>query len=71
MKIPANKFIGAWTIGVMQVSSETREAIEREFIKAVKANPNDWFYKVTACGQDFFVAENGEFGYTAMLPDEY
>lgn len=71
MKTLATKFIGVWTIGTMQLSSETREAIERGFAEAVKKNPSDWFYKVTIDGRDYFVADNGEFGYTAMLPDEY
>ena len=66
-----NQFIGVWTIGVMALPSETREAIEKGFMEAVKNNPDDWFYKVNVDGKDFFIAENGEFGYSAMLPDQY
>ncbi len=64
------KFIGVWTIGMMQESSETREAVEKEFDR-LAAEKDDWFYAVTVDGKKFFVAENGEFGYTAMLPEEY
>lgn len=66
----ATKFIGVWTIGMMQETSETREAVEKEFDRQVKEK-DDWFYTVVVNGKKFFVAENGEFGYTAMLPDEY
>lgn len=71
MKMKTNQFIGVWTAGVMALSSEVREAIERAFTEALKNNPDDWFYKVSVDGKGFFIAENGEFGYTAMLPDEY
>ncbi len=66
----ANKFIGVWTIGMMHESSETREAVEREFNRQVRER-DDWFYSIVIDGRKFFVAENGEFGYTAMLPEEY
>jgi hypothetical protein len=68
--IAANKFIGVWTIGMMQETSETREAVEKEFHRLVRLK-DDWFYAITVDGKKFFVAENGEFGYTAMLPAEY
>ncbi len=68
--ITANKFIGIWTIGMMQEGSQVREAVEREFDRQAKLR-DDWFYNVVVNGRTFFVAENGEFGYTAMLPDEY
>lgn len=64
------KFIGTWTAGLMAESSELREKIEMTFNKATKET-DDWFYKIVVDGRNFFVAENGEFGYTAMLPDEY
>ncbi len=64
------KFIGVWTLGLMQESSETREAIEREFSRLAQTH-DDWFYAVVVNGRKFFVAENGEMGYTAMLPEEY
>ncbi len=65
-----DKFIGVWTLGMMRESSETREAVEREFNRLAR-ELDDWFYVVVVEGTEFFVADNGEFGYTAMLPDEY
>jgi len=64
------KFIGAWTKGLASKSSETREKIEITFNKMAKEE-DDWFYKVEVDGQEYFVADNGEFGFTAMLPEEY
>ena len=66
----ANKFIGVWTIGMMQESSETREAVEQEFLRLANEK-DDWLYVITVRGRKFFVAENGEYGYTAMRADEY
>jgi len=65
-----NQFIGVWTIGMMELSSETRELVEKEFDRQVREK-DDWFYVVVVNGKKYFVAENGEFGYTAMLPEEY
>ena len=65
-----NKFIGVWTRGMMTLSSETREIIERRFLRATKLS-DDWFYQIEVDGQKYFVCENGELGYTAMLPSEY
>lgn len=64
------KFIGIWTSGLMLLSSEVREEIETKFNAMVKEH-EDWFYKVEVDGKPYFVADNGEFGFTAMLPDEY
>ncbi len=64
------KFIGVWTRGMMQESSETREAVEKEFDRLAREK-DDWFYAIEVAGKKFFVADNGEFGYTAMLPEEY
>lgn len=64
------KFIGVWTSGLMQLPSETREQIECAF-NAMSEEKDDWFYKISISGKDYFVAENGEFGFTAMLPEEY
>lgn len=55
---------------MMQESSETREAIEKEFTRLAQEQ-DDWFYCIAVNARKFFVAENGEFGYTAMLPEEY
>lgn len=65
-----NKFIGVWTLGMMELPSELREDIEIAFDVAAKKT-DDWFYKITIAGNDYFIAENEEFGYTAMLPGEY
>lgn len=65
-----DRFIGTWTIGMMQETQETREAVEREFTRLAKLT-SDWFYVIRVKGKKFFVADNGECGYTAMLPDEY
>lgn len=69
-KLHALKFIGIWTRGMMQETAETREAVEQAFARQAKAK-DDWFYAITVGGKKFFVADNGEFGYTAMLPEEY
>ncbi len=65
-----NKFIGVWTKGLASEPSETREQIEVAFNKMAKEK-DDWFYKVTIDGKDYFIAENGEFGFAAMLASEY
>lgn len=65
-----NQFIGVWTIGMMELPSVTRELVEKEFDKQVRKK-DDWFYVVIVDDEKYFVAENGEFGYTAMLPEEY
>ena len=64
------KFIGVWTQGLMLESSELRQKIEIKFNVMAKET-DDWFYKVEIDGKDYFVADNGEFGFTAMLPTEY
>jgi hypothetical protein len=51
-----------------ELSSGDREAVEQAFNGAPRG---DHFYLVELSGQKVFVAENGEFGYTAMLPKEY
>ena len=66
----SKKFIGIWTLGLAAESSVIREQIETAFNVAVKEK-DDWFYRITVSGKDYFVADNGEFGFTAMLPDEY
>lgn len=64
------KFIGAWTPGIMELPSEIRVLVEKDFDRQAR-EVDDWFYVVTIRDQEYFVAENGKFGYTAMLPDEY
>jgi len=62
------KFIGIWTRGMMYEPSDVREFLERWF---AATTVDDWFYRVEYQGKTYFIADNGEFGYTAMLPDEY
>jgi hypothetical protein len=64
------KFIGVWTSGLALETSELRQKIEIAF-NAMAKEKDDWFYKVEVDGKDYFVADNGEFGFTAMLPEEY
>ena len=64
------KFIGVWTAGLAMKSPHLRERIEIAFNAAAR-DKDDWFYKVVIGGNNYFVADNGEFGYTAMLPEEY
>lgn len=66
----SQKFIGVWTPGLMAESSEVREKLEVAF-NTIARKQEDWFYNVEIDGKVFFVADNGEFGYTAMLPEEY
>ena len=62
------KFIGVWTLGMMQESGEVREFLERWLADTTN---DDWFYSVAYRDKTYFLADNGECGYTAMLPDEY
>lgn len=69
-KISADKYIGIWTIGMMQEPPEIREAVEAAFRRAVEEN-EDWMYSVEISGRKFYLVENGELGFTGMLPSEY
>ena len=62
------KFIGVWTRGMMQEPSDVREFLEQWL---ASTTVDDWFYVVEYKGKKYFIADNGECGYTAMLPDEY
>jgi len=70
MKKTRMYFIGAWTCGTMELMSEVREEIEKEFHRQTEIK-EDWLYEVSVNGAMYFVVENGEFGFTAMLPSEY
>lgn len=61
-------FVGLATPGFLSLSHDMQLAIIRAFMKAPKG---DWFYSVECEGQKVFIAENGERGFTAMLPEEY
>jgi hypothetical protein len=65
----SQKFIGVWTCGLMAKSSELREKIEKEF-NAMAKEKDDYFYNVVIEGNNYFVQDNGEMGYTVMLPEE-
>ena len=71
--MPHMKYIGAITAGVKALAMERPELLEkllRSFSE--KAHQvDDSFYLIEVDGQRFFVADNGEDGYTAMLPEEY
>jgi hypothetical protein len=71
--MPGTKCIRYITRGV-QAQAEERpgllDKLQQAFCQAVQNN-DDWFYKFVIDGQVFFVADNGEDGYTAMLPEEY
>lgn len=62
------KFIGIWTHEMMNEPSEVREYLEKWL---ADTTIDDWFYSVELKGKKYFIADNGEFGYTAMLPEEY
>lgn len=62
-------FIGVATPGFTALDFDTQFNVVRAFMNAPKG---DWFYCIVLeNGQKIFVAENGESGYTAMLPEEY
>ena len=62
------KCIGVWTCGMMHEAPDVREFLERWLAETTE---DDWFYNVEYQGKQYFLADNGECGYTAMLPDEY
>lgn len=67
----SNKFIGVWTIGTMQLSSEARERIENVFNELWRINRSEYFFSMEVMGEKIFVIDNGEMGFTAMLANEY
>lgn len=58
------------TRGVMAMPEFIRSELIREFERE-KNLRDDWFYEIRVGKIRFFVCDNGEDGYTAMLPDEY
>jgi hypothetical protein len=71
--MPGMKYIGYITDGVKVLAKEQPEMLDkllRAFSEAVHKH-QDWFYQIEVDGKRFFVADNGEDGYTAMLPEEY
>ena len=52
----------------------TDGSIDEEWLAtydAMAKAKDDWFYKIEVDGKDYFVTDNGQFGFTAMLPSEY
>lgn len=71
--MPGMKYIGCITDGVQALAMEQPEMLDkllRAFSEEVHKR-QDWFYQIEVEGKRFFVADNGEDGYTAMLPEEY
>ncbi len=67
------KYIGYVTPGV-KVIAETDPGIMDDIVYEFDrqaSHHDDWFYEIEAAGHRFFVCDNGEDGYTAMLPEEY
>lgn len=61
-------YVGVVTPGFMELPTTIQAAIINAFLAAPQG---DHFYSVTCDGAKVFIAENGERGYTAMLPSEY
>ena len=71
-----NMYIGYWTLGIMGENINTIETIKMKFeaiknLIIAKEIAMDWFYEIKVYDKKFFVVDNGENGYTAMLPREY
>ena len=67
------KYIGVVTIGVSELVKKTPDFLEKLLSAFAEEahRVDDWFYEIEVDGHRFFVADNGEDGYTAMLPEEY
>ncbi len=69
----AMKAVRYMTRGVALLVEENPTLLDQimeEFGKAA-SKVDDWFYSFSIQGQQFFVCDNGEDGYTVMLPEEY
>ena len=67
------KYIGVITAGVKALAMERPELLDklcRAFSEKARQVDGS-IYVIEVDGQRFFVADNGEDGYTAMLPEEY
>ena len=61
------------TKGVTLLVRDNQELLRRilsAFAEEVQ-RCKDWFYELEVDGQRFFAVDNGEEGYTLMLPEEY
>lgn len=67
------KFIGLVTLGVKELfdlDPTLGEEVSKQFnLEALKKE--DWFYEFKVKKHRFFACDNGEIGYTVMLPSEY
>ena len=66
-------YIGLCTIGISNgFTDDEKAAVAEAFHELVdKDKTGDWFYSGEVNGKKFFLADNGEMGYTLMLPEEY
>ena len=67
------KHIGCVTRGVDALLAE-RPGLLFKLLRAfgkASSRKEDWFYSLKVDGHRFFAADNGEDGYTVMLPEEY
>lgn len=67
------KYIRVITVGVKGLVDKTPGLLEkalRVFFREVH-RVDDWIYVIEVDGYRFFAADNGEDGYTLMLPEEY
>ncbi len=71
--MPHMKYIGVITIGVSELVKKTPDLLDK-LLRAFSEKAHqmdDWFYEIEVDGQRSFAADNGEDGYTLMLPEEY
>lgn len=65
------KRISHLTPGVRDLPYFRLGQIAEAFGQAVADNPDDWFYEVKIDEERYWVVENEQGAYTAMLPEEY
>jgi len=71
--MPPMKYIGLMTSGVrdlVMVKPELFDKLAKAFSEAARGC-DDYFYTLQVEGKKFFAVDNGEDGYTLMLPEEY
>lgn len=71
--MPGTKYLGVMTRGVAELAKDHPGLLDRlaQAFAEESAKSEDWFYELEVDGQRFFAADNGERGYTVMLPEEY
>lgn len=69
----SGQYIGCLTCGVKDIAVRSPGFLDR--MNQAFANEahrmKDWFYQLEVDGYNLFAVDNGEDGYTVMLPDEY